>query len=142
MTASKKKIVIVGVSGLLGRSLFNIIGKKKNILGTYFKNKPNLKIKKLLKCNLENLNSCLVITKNCKNLYMCGGPVFSKNGKITEEEFFFKNSKIFLNLFIAAIKNKVNTITWVSSAKVYKTSRGKLSENSTKNNIFGFNISS
>ena len=52
----KKKILILGASGFIGKNIAIHFSKKKNfnVIGTYFKNKTNIKNVKMLKCDLTS----------------------------------------------------------------------------------------
>jgi len=138
----KRNFLVIGSGGLLGNSLVSLFNQKKyNYVASYNTKKPIYKTPKLIKCNLEKLSEVIKITKSIDKVYMCGGLVYTKNSGMTEEDFFYKNIKIFLNLFKACLKNRVKTVTWISSSSVYYNIKSKNSETSKKKKFHKLNVS-
>ena len=138
----KKKFLVIGSGGLLGNSIVSLFNQKKyNYVASYNTKKPIHKTPKLIKCNLEKLSNVIKITKSIDRVFMCGGLVYTKKSGITEEDFFYKNIKIFLNLFKACLRNRVKSVTWISSASIYNNIKSKNSETSKKKNFDKLNVS-
>jgi len=139
----KQKFLIIGSGGLLGNSLVSLFNQKKyNYVASYNIKKPICQTPKLIYCNLEKLSELIKITKSIDKVFMCGGFVFTKNSGITETEFFYKNIKIFLNLFKACLINRVKSIIWISSSSVYYNVKSKNFESSKKKIFNKSNVSS
>ena len=45
----KKKLLVFGVNSFLGKNIINYLSESCDIRGTYFKSKPNFKLKKKIK---------------------------------------------------------------------------------------------
>ena len=45
----KKKLLVFGVNSFLGKNIINCLSESCDIRGTYFKSKPNFKLKKKIK---------------------------------------------------------------------------------------------
>tara|TARA_B100001027_G_C16251507_1_gene324660 strand:+ start:297 stop:1178 length:882 start_codon:yes stop_codon:yes gene_type:complete len=74
----KSRVLIFGISGLLGNNIATELSKKYNILGTYYKNKPNLKKKsiKLTRYNLlasNKISNKMIINFNPNVIINCSG---------------------------------------------------------------------
>ena len=66
MITNKKNLIILGASGFIGKNLAIKFKKKFRITGTYFKNKPEIKGIKLIKCDLTKKSQVdKVLSKKC-----------------------------------------------------------------------------
>jgi len=128
----KKQILVAGGTGLLGSSLTKILSKKRNYLLTssYLTGKPDKKLKKNYKrYDFLNYKDCLKATKN-KDIVIvsavkAGGIQHLKHNP---SENLIENIKIRINLFQAALHNKVKKVIWISSSTVYQPLNKKISE--------------
>ena len=66
----KKRILILGASGFIGKNLYEYYEEKKfDVYGTYFKRPlSKTKNKKLFKCDLRNYSNLEFITKKIKKI--------------------------------------------------------------------------
>ena len=128
----KKHILVAGGAGLLGSSLTNLLSKDKrySLTSSYLNNKPIIKLKKNYKrYDFLKYEDCLKATKK-KDLVIIAAVKAGgiKHLKENPSENLIDNIKIRINLFDAALKNKVPKIIWVSSSTVYQPSKKKISE--------------
>lgn len=128
----KKNILIAGGTGLLGSSLTKILFRHKNInlTSSYFNSNPIKKFNKSYKrYNFLEYKDCLKATKK-KDLIIVAAVKSGgiKHLKESPLENLIDNIKIRINLFDAALKNKVPKIIWVSSSTVYQPSNKKILE--------------
>lgn len=134
----KKKILVAGGTGLLGSSLTNILSKKNYLLtSSYLTRKPIKKLKKKYKrYDFLKYNDCLKATKNkdvvIVSAVKAGG---IKHLKYNPTENLIDNIKIRINLFQAALQNKVKKVIWISSSTVYQPLKKKISEKKLNFNL-------
>ena len=135
----KKKILVAGGTGLLGSSLTKLLSKNKNYLLTssYFSGKPFKKLKKNYKrYNFLKYDDCLKATKNkdvvIVSAVKAGG---IKHLKYNPSENLIDNIKIRINLFEAALQNKVKKVIWISSSTIYQPLKKKISEKKLNLNL-------
>ena len=127
-----KKIVVIGGSGFLGKSLFNLLlnenaeiilfTRKKNYQKILNKIFPDSGIK-CLQWNIDNLKTIEENTKNANSLInLCGILYESKNG-----DFFKVHSELPAFLGKISSKNKIKTLIHVSALGVSEHSSSKYS---------------
>ena len=131
-TNINKKIVVIGGSGFLGKSLLKLLlnenaeiilfTRKKN----YQKNINKIFPERNIKCIQWNLNNLKIIEENTKNLNciinLCGILYENKNG-----DFFRVHKDLPAFLGKISLKNKINTLIHVSALGVSATSESKYS---------------
>jgi GDP-L-fucose synthase len=128
------KIIIFGVSGFIGKNLAITLKKKfKNtkIIGTYFKNKPDLKDIKLIKCDLRNKKSVDKILKKKTDVVIQAAAVTSGAKEIIEKPYIHVNQNAIINSIItqSAYENYVSHVIIFSCTLMYKSSKKPLKEN-------------
>jgi len=131
-TNINKKIVVIGGSGFLGKSLLKLLlnenaeiilfTRKKN----YQKNINKIFPDNNIKCIQWNLKNLKIIEENTKNvnciINLCGILFENKNG-----DFFRVHTDVPAFLGRISIKNKINTLIHVSALGVSATSESKYS---------------
>ena len=96
------KIILIGSTGFIGKSIFNNLGKK---VVSYSSKSLNLLKKKCIKKKSKSF-------KNSTIIYAAG----IKRTRGDSSENFFKNLVLFSNLFSFFFKNKPKKIIFLSSA--------------------------
>lgn len=129
----KRKVLICGASGFIGRNLFEHYdaGNEYETHGSYFKNQPKTLNSKIFQADLRNKEEALEITKNMDIVInaaalTAGIGVFSEMGKA--EEFRTENNKVNENLAEAAHINKVKHFIFLSCTVMYSSSNTSLTE--------------
>ena len=124
-----KKIILIGCTGFIGKSIFNNFGNK---LVSYSSKNLNLLKKKSIKKKSKNF-------KNSTIIYAAG----IKRTRGDNSENFFKNLVLFNNLFSFFFKNKPKKIIFLSSAEVYGYYNGKkkISEKTTLEPVTQYSMS-
>lgn len=135
----KKKILVAGGTGLLGSSLTILLSRNKKFLLTssYLTGKPIKNLKKNYKrFNFLKYGDCLKATKNMDVVIVsavkAGGIKHLKNNP---SENLIDNIKIRINLFQAALQNKVKKVLWISSSTIYQPLKKKISEEKLNLNL-------
>ncbi len=128
----KKRILVAGGTGLLGSSLSNLLSKNKNYLLTtsYLNSKPTKLLKhKYKRYDFMKYQDCLKATK-AKDVVIVSAVKAGGIKHLKEEptENLIDNVRIRINLFQAALQNKVKKVIWVSSSTVYQPFKKKISE--------------
>ena len=123
------KIILIGCTGFIGKSIFNNFGNK---LVSYSSKNLNLLKKKSIKKKSKNF-------KNSTIIYAAG----IKRTRGDNSENFFKNLVLFNNLFSFFFKNKPKKIIFLSSAEVYGYYNGKkkISEKTTLEPVTQYSMS-
>ena len=137
---TKKKILITGCSGFVGYNLAQKLSKnnKYQIVGTYFKNKPNLKKKvKLIKADLTKKKDCFKVTKNIDYFFVCSA-VTSGEKVILNKHLDHLNPNLIMNTFLleASYNNKIKKFIFISSNTVYPVSKKPMYENDINYKFF------
>ena len=123
------KIILIGCTGFIGKSIFNNLGKK---IVSYSSKNLNLLKKKSIKEKSKNF-------KNSTIIYAAG----IKRTRGDSSENFFKNLVLFNNLFSFFFKNKPKKIIFLSSAEVYGNynEKKKISEKTTLEPVTQYSMS-
>ena len=142
MLYSPKKIFIAGASGMIGYNLIDeLIKKKYNVSGSYYKNPPRKNKRYIKKFNFENLNNCLKATKKVDTLFLLTmvseGVLGIKNKDVN---FVIHSLRVNLNLIEAALSNKVKKIVFLSSSTIYQPLDKPISEKMLNLNLDPYEI--
>jgi len=128
----KKKIVIFGASGFIGKNIAISFQKKfKNcqIIGTYFKNRPSIKGIRIKKCDLRKPGD---VKKILKNTDICIQAAATTSGAkdIISKPYIHVNDNAIMNSVITKIAydNFVKHVIIFSCTVMYKSSKKKLKE--------------
>jgi len=130
----KLNLLIFGVSGLLGNNVAKVLSKKYNILGTYFRNKPNFDKKvriKLIKIDLSKTNvkkSSYINKFKPKIILNCAGEAnvdYCEKNHLYSKKIIVSATKIISNF---AKKNKAYFIN-ISTDSLFDGKRKYYSEN-------------
>ena len=127
----KKKILILGASGFIGRNLSKFFSKKYKVYGTYFKNKPKLNKKIILKkVNILNKNQLHKIMKN-KDIVINAAAITSGAKDIVNKPYihFTENALINSVSIRSAFDNNVKNYICLSCSIIYHNSRIPVKEN-------------
>ncbi len=110
---SKKNIFIAGHKGMLGRSLFSILSKKKNIK-LFFKTKKQLDL-----TNQAAVNNFFK-KNNIHEVYIAAakvGGIMANRDK--PAEFIYQNIMIETNIINAAYNNNIKKLIFIGSSCIY-----------------------
>lgn len=128
----KKKIVITGVSGFIGRNLAEYFSQKKkySVLGVYKTKKPKIKNIKFIKADLTNKKKIKRIFKN-KNIVINCAALTSGAKDIISKPYIHvtENNIINSNIISEAFQNKVDHLIMLSCTLMYKSSTNLIKEN-------------
>ena len=129
----KKKLIIFGASGFIGKNIlirFKSKFKNYNIIGTYFRNKPNIKGVKLVKCDLTKPNQVKKIINNA-NIIIQAAATTSGAKQIILRPYIHVNNNAIMNSVITklAYDYSVNHLIIFSCTVMYRSSKKALKEN-------------
>lgn len=123
----KKRILICGASGFIGRNLFETLSKRKNldVYGTYrinkFTDNP-----KLIKIDLTNKNQISKITKGFDVLIQAAAVTSGAKDIVTKPYIHITNNLIMnVLLFQAAYDNSIPQVIFLSCTVMYQPNTGK-----------------
>ena len=130
----KKKILILGASGFIGKNLY-LYFKKKNykVFGTYL-NKPvkNSNKKNVFKCNLANYNEINSISDKIKNIDVIinAAAITSGAKDIVNSPHIHVNDNAIINSNITKLsfEKKIKHVIMMSCSVMYPSSLKKLKE--------------
>ncbi len=134
MNKDKKKILITGVSGFIGRALSKRLSEKYTVFGidNAFKHETKgITFNFSDITDFENISKFINTTKPDIIIH-CAGIAHQKVGRIDSDEYFHVNSYSTENLAIAALKANPDTyFQFLSSISVYgeENIKGSISEN-------------
>ena len=128
----KKKLIIFGASGFIGKNISLKFKKKfKNyqIIGTYLNNKPSIKGLKLVKCDLTKPKQVEKIIKNCEIIIQAAATT-SGAKEIISKPYIHVNNNAIMNSVITKIAydNFVKHVIIFSCTVMYRSSRKALRE--------------
>ncbi len=128
----KKKIIIFGASGFIGKNIsikFKKIFKNYQIVGTYLKNKPSIPGIKLVKCDLTKPNQVKKIIKNCEILIQAAATT-SGAKEIISKPYIHVNNNSIMNSVVTklAFDNYVKHVIIFSCTLMYRSSNKPLRE--------------
>lgn len=128
----KKKIIIFGASGFIGRNIsikFQKIFKNYQIIGTYLKNKPVIPGIKLVKCDLTKPNQVNKIIKNCEILIQAAATTSGAKEIISKPYIHVSNNSIMNSVITKlAFDNYVKHVIIFSCTLMYRSSSKPLRE--------------
>lgn len=127
----KKKIVILGVSGFIGRNLALYFRKKNyNIIGTYFKNKIPISGIKLIRSDLTKKNQVDKVIKGA-DIVIQAAAVLCKGAKDTiNKPYMSVNDNAIINSMVtrACYEQNVKHVIVFSCTVMYSSSNKKQKE--------------
>ena len=128
----KKKLIIFGASGFIGKNISLKFKKKfKNyqIIGTYLNNKPSIKGVKFVKCDLTKPKQVEKIIKNCEIIIQAAATT-SGAKEIISKPYIHVNNNAIMNSVITKIAydNFVKHVIIFSCTVMYRSSRKALRE--------------
>tara|TARA_B100000989_G_scaffold299059_1_gene292683 strand:- start:14068 stop:15054 length:987 start_codon:yes stop_codon:yes gene_type:complete len=126
------KIIIFGASGFIGKNIALSFKKKfKNtkIIGTYFKNKTQIKGIHFVKCDLTNKKSVDKIIKN-SDIIIQAAAVTSGAKEIITKPYIHVSQNVIMNSIVtqSAYENHVKHIILFSCTLMYRSSKKALKE--------------
>ncbi len=135
-----KNILVAGASGFVGTHLTKKLSEfGANIVGSYFKRKPNLKLPnvKFIKADYTNYQDCLMATKNIDFVFMVaantsGAAVIEKTPLAHLTPNVIMNSQI----LSSAYENKVSKFCFISSNTVYPVTNFPVKEDDVNYEFF------
>ncbi len=142
----KKKILILGSTGMLGHQLYNFL-KKKYLVKGLCRNKKNI-LKKYIKENqfitldLTNLKSLekTIVEYKPNFIINCAGIIKQKTNKFNKNDIFFINSYLPNYLSILANKKKFKFVH-ISTDCVFDGRKGNYTENDIPNSVDDYGLS-
>ncbi len=128
----KKKLIIFGASGFIGKNIslkFKKKFKKYEIIGTYLNNKPSIKGIKLVKCDLTKPRQVEKLIKNC-DIIIQAAATTSGAKEIISKPYIHVNNNAIMNSVITKIAydNFVKHVIIFSCTVMYKSSKRALRE--------------
>tara|TARA_Y100000590_G_scaffold458742_1_gene614117 strand:+ start:9404 stop:10351 length:948 start_codon:yes stop_codon:yes gene_type:complete len=126
----KKKLLILGASGFIGKNLSNFFSKKYKVYGTYLRNKPKLNKKIILKkVNIFNPKQLDRIMKN-KDIVINAAAITSGAKDIVHKPYIhFTDNALINSISIrSAFYNNVKNYVCLSCSIIYHNSKKPLKE--------------
>ena len=128
----KKKIIILGATGFIGKNLIEYFEKKKEfaIYGTYYKTKfIKSKNTKFIKCNLLSSIQVSKVLKN-KDIVIMAAATTSGAKDIIERPYIHVTDNAIMNSVItrSAFDNHSKHIIFLSCTVMYHSSKNKIKE--------------
>ncbi len=127
----KKKILVLGASGFIGKNILLHFINKKNykVYGTYFKNKFKTKGAKLYKADLTKKKDVEMVIKG-KDIVIQAAATTSGAKDILSKPYIHVNDNAIINSMVtrAAYDFSVKHIVNFSCTVMYKSSKNKLKE--------------
>lgn len=126
------KIIIFGASGFIGKNIALSFKKKfKNtkIIGTYLKNKPNIKGIRFIKCDLRNKKSVDKILKKA-DVIIQAAAITSGAKEIIQKPYIHVSQNAIMNSIVtqSAFENHVKHVILFSCTLMYRSSNKALRE--------------
>lgn len=118
---TRKKILICGASGFIGRNLFEHfekLGDHYEVFGTYFKNPFRISNPRLIPADLRDRDTALRATTNMDGVINAAA-LTAGSGALDPAEYIPSNNRINTNLVEAAYKNKVEQFVFLSCSILY-----------------------
>ena len=137
----KIKILVLGASGFVGSNLINNLSKdsKYILTGTYYRNKPIKKIKKVKFLKLDLLNYIKTDELIKKQDIVIMSAAISSGAKIIQNNPLIHlndNLRMNINVFESCYKNKISKLIFLSSNTVYPNTEYPVKENDLNYNFF------
>ena len=134
----KKKILILGASGFIGKNmaLYFSTNKNFNVFGTYYKKKVNIKNVKLIKCNLTNKKETDRVVKG-SDIIIQAAATTSGAKDIIDKPYIHVNDNAIINSMVtrSAYDNKVKHVIVFSCSVMYHSSKKPLKEKDFNPNL-------
>ncbi len=128
----RKKVIILGSTGFIGKNLVEFFAKKKNyiVYGTYNKTKPKkIKNAKFIKCNLLDQKKVNHVLKNI-DIVIIAAATTSGAKDIVERPYIHVTDNAIMNSIItrSAYDNKCNHVIFLSCTVMYHSSKKSIKE--------------
>lgn len=130
---NKKKLLILGGSGFIGRNLVNFFSKQSSyeVISTYFKSKkPKVKNVKWIKCDLRNEKAVKKITKNIKIIIQAAATTSGSKDIVNKPYIHVTDNAVMNSLILrSCFENKIQHLIFFSCTVMYNSSLKPLKEN-------------
>ena len=127
----KKKILILGASGFIGKNIASYFSKLKNydVKGTYFQNKIKINGIKLIKCDLTKKNETDRVIKGSDIIIQAAATTSGVKDTI-ERPHIHVNDNVIINSMVtrSAYDHKVKHIIVFSCSIMYQSSKNPVKE--------------
>ena len=134
----KRRILVLGASGFIGKNVAYYFSKKKNfnVIGTFYKKRTTIKNVKMVKCDLTNKKETDKIIKGT-DIIIQAAATTSGAKDIIEKPYLHVNDNAIINSMVtrSAYDYKVKHVIVFSCSVMYQSSKKKIKEKDFNPNL-------